>query len=296
MGQNQQNETLKYFKKHALEWKRKASTSLSDEVNIIKQRNDYVIKVIKERKHTDLTLDIGCGTGDLVCEIAQKRISALGIDFAKEMIDIAAKKAKKLGVDRAKFQCCSVLNYPCDPNKYDLISANGFIEYISLKELDKVLNFSLKVLKSHGSLILGSRNSLFNIFSLNKFTEEEIKEKNINLLLSEAIGLVKARHMNELAGLKTAPFQKKSKKHPNTDIKVSTRFQYTPVQLINILKAKGFKPVEVFPIHIHGVVPIFKEKYPAVHGNISNLLQNYAQGNMSLIPYASSFMIHVKKA
>ena len=98
-----------------------------------------------------------------------------------------------------------------------------------------------------------------------------------------------------MIGIKAAPLQKEEKEHQQTGIKVTTRYQFTPAQLINMLKDRGFEPVEIFPIHIHGVLPKFKDKYPAIHGNISNLLQNYAQSNMILIPQSSSFMIHVKK-
>ncbi|TAL81553.1 MAG: class I SAM-dependent methyltransferase [Bacteroidetes bacterium] len=295
METKQQNEAFKYFKKYAQDWKRKANINTKDKVNIIKQRNDYVIKVVDERDRAELVLDVGCGTGDLVCELAKKGISAIGVDFAKEMIDIARENAKNLNLEKATFECCSTFDYHFEPNKYDAVSANGFIEYISYEELNKFLEISLKTLKSGGSLVLGSRNRLFNIFSLNKFTEEEISENNINLLLLEAIQIVKSSDIKDLIGLKTVSLQKEEREHQRTGIKVTTRYQFTPVQLINILTDEGFEPVEIFPIHIHGVLPKFKDKYPAIHGNVSNLLQSYAQSNTSLIPQSSSFMIHVKK-
>lgn len=295
MKTKQQNEALKYFEEHAQDWKRQAAMDTKDNVNIVKQRNDYVIKVVNERDDTELVLDVGCGTGDLVCELAQKGIRAIGVDFAEEMIGIARKKAKGAGFKRATFECHSIFDYDFESNKYDVISANGFIEYISYKELDKFLDISLKALKSKGSLVLGSRNRLFSIFSLNEFTVEEISERNIKPLLLEAIQVVKSHSLKDLIGLKTAPWQRAGKEHHQTGIKVVTRYQFTPVQLANLLADRGFEPVEIFPVHIHGVPPRFKDKYPAIHGNISNLLQNYAQDNKSLIPQSSSFMIHVKK-
>ncbi len=291
----QQAEALKYFKEHAQNWKQKADISQKEGVNVIKQRNDYVLKVVDERDNSRLVLDVGCGTGNLVCELARKNIQAIGVDFAKEMIDLAKENAQQLNLEKARFECCSVFDYPFEPDQYDLISANGFIEYISYDELGKFLKISLKALKSGGSLVLGSRNRLFNLFSLNKFTEEEISENNLKLLLLEAIQIVKSDNIKDLIDFKTAPLQNEGKEHQPTGIEVSTRFQFTPVQLINLLKNSGFEPVEIFPIHIHGLVPKLKDKYPEVHRDISNLLQSYAQDNMSLIPQSSSFMIHVKK-
>lgn len=295
MDTKQQKEALDYFRKYADDWRKKAGIDSRDKVNVIKQRNDFVLKVIDEREKTKIALDIGCGTGDLVCEMASRGIDAIGVDFAKEMIEIAEGNAKKVKKGKARFECCSIFDFQFDPDKYDVISANGFIEYISYKELDQLLNLSWKALKMGGSLVLGSRNRLFNIFSLNEFTKDEIEGGNIVRLLLEAIQIAKSDNINDLIGFTTVPFQEEQKEHKDTGIKVSTRYQFTPAQLVNMLKAKGFEPIEIFPIHIHGVVPKFKDKNPVVHGIISNLLQNYANGNMSLIPQSSSFMIHVKK-
>jgi 2-polyprenyl-3-methyl-5-hydroxy-6-metoxy-1,4-benzoquinol methylase len=294
MDTRQQNEALDYFKRHADDWQKKGSIDSQDKVNVIKQRNDFVLKVIGEREKTKTVLDIGCGTGALICEIASRGIHAMGIDFAKEMIEIAENNAKRIKQGKAKFECCSIFDFQFDPSKYDVISANGFIEYISHKELDQLLNLSLKALKKGGSLVLSSRNRLFNIFSLNEFTKEEVENGNITALLLEAIQIVKSENINDLVGFDTAPLQKEDERHKDTGIKVSTRYQFTPGQLVNMLKGKGFDPIEILPIHVHGVTPKFKDKHPSVHGNIANLLQNC--GSMSLIPQSSSFMIHVKKA
>jgi 2-polyprenyl-3-methyl-5-hydroxy-6-metoxy-1,4-benzoquinol methylase len=295
MDKEHQNEVLNYFNKYAQHWKIKAMKESEDEVNIINQRNNYVIQIIDERDKTQVVLDVGCGTGDLICAIAKKGITAIGVDFSKDMIMIAKENSRSLNADKASFICCSIFDYNFENNKYDVISANGFIEYISYKELNMFLEKSLMSLRSGGSIILGSRNRLFNILSLNEFTDDEIKQNTVKLLLMEAMQISKIDDINELGGIKTIPFQKKGKEHTQTGIKVATRYQYTPGQLINMLKDKGFEPVEIYPIHVHGVLPNFKKNYPSIHASISNFLQQYARNNMSLIPQSSSFMIHAKK-
>ena len=124
--------------------RKKGNLNSQDKVNIIKQRNDFVLKVISERKETENVLDIGCGTGNLVCEIALRGLDAIGVDFAKEMIKIAKDNAKKIRSGKAKFTCCSIFDFQFVSGKYDVISANGFIEYISYKELNRLLNLCWK--------------------------------------------------------------------------------------------------------------------------------------------------------
>lgn len=291
----QQKETLSYFKKHAAEWSKKAKSKAEDTVNIVKQRNDYVLNIIEKRKKTEIFLDVGCGTGDLVNEIAKRGICAVGVDFAEEMIKIAKDNAKKNEYNLANFICCSIFDLNFNNTKYDVISANGFIEYISFEQLNRFLEIAFKHLRKGGSLVLGSRNRLFNLFSLNDFTQNEIKEVMVKSLLLESIALVKGLSIKELTNIEPIPLPKVNQKQLNSGIDVSVRYQYTPVQLIKILKHKKFKPTHICPLHIHGVVPQFKNRYPAIHANISNFLQPYAQDNTSLLPHASSFMIHAKK-
>ena len=286
---DQQDETMNYFREHAQEWKRKAGDG---DVNVIAQRNSFVLRAV--RHHDGSMLDVGCGTGDLVCAMAQKGMNAVGVDFSQEMINIARETASRLHLSNARFECCSIFDYHIQ-NHFDVLSANGFIEYISYAELEKFLDIAFHGLKTRGSLILGSRNRLFNIFSLNSFTEQELRENSFTALVAEAIAVARASSVTELTGLKTIAFQRKDIIHEGTGIPVATRFQYTPIQLINLLCEKGFETVEVFPIHIHAFPPLCKDKYPTIHASISNALHHYAEGNMSLIPQSSSFMIHALK-
>ena len=111
MRSSQQEEALRYFKSHAEEWKKKAESSDQHRVNVIQQRNRYVLQVLKNRSVTRFALDVGCGTGDLVCEIAKQDIPVLGIDYAQEMIDIALKKKHDMQLEMANFERCSIFDF-----------------------------------------------------------------------------------------------------------------------------------------------------------------------------------------
>jgi len=295
MGTRQQEETLLYFREHARDWKTKASSADERKVNVIQQRNGFVLSVIANRATTTSTLDVGCGTGDLVCEIARTGIHATGVDFAQEMIDIARARGQEQGLDAAQFCCSSIFDFDLTQHRYDLVSANGFIEYISLEELDRFLDLSHQALNPGGSLVLGSRNRLFNIFSLNSFTLEEIDSGTATLLLQEATLLAQGIRLAALAESDAAPFQKPCSERIRTGIDVATRYQFTPAQLARMLKARGFTIKQLYPIHIHSVPPAFEAQHPETHASISTLLQDYAHEQLSLVPYSSSFMLHVER-
>ena len=295
MKTKQQQEALEYFKKSADKWKEKTDGLDQHSVNIIRQRNEFVKKIVSENKPIGSFLDVGCGTGELVCQIAKLEIEATGVDYAQEMIDLALKKVYEESISNAKFVCSSIFDLKMEQNSFDCISANGFIEYISHREIEIFFDIIAKTLTSGGSFVVGSRNRLFNLISMNKFTLKELESDSFDLLVKEAVKWNTANEIEEVLNVHPAPIQASETEHENTGIDVTTRFQYTPLQLIKMLRSRDFNFVEVCPVHIHGVTPSFKEKNSGVHTSIANLLQTYARQSNHLLTHASTFMLHVKK-
>lgn len=299
MKTKQQNETLNYFDKFAGDWKEKALGNKDNQVNIINQRNDYVLEVIKARGKNSKTLDVGCGTGELVHEIGKLNINAIGIDFAAEMVRLAKEIAANENIKNTDFTCASVFDFEMDNDSLDVLSANGFIEYISHSQFDMFITKAHSWLKKDGSFVFGSRNRLFNLFSMNQYTVHEITNNHIEKLLKEAVHIANLSELSELINFDAVPLENPEKVHTNTGIDVSTRYQFTPAQLATMLNANGFEVKELCPIHIHGVIPAFASEHKDVHYNVSNLLSQVGdsdkQSRNKLIPLASSFMIHAVK-
>src|SRR3972149_3113629 len=98
----QNQETLLYFNKAAQEWQLKAEGK-TQAVNVIAQRNQTVIRVMKNLDIVRRALDIGCGTGDLVLEMAAMGIEAIGVDFAPPMIEACNSKKRQRKGENATF-------------------------------------------------------------------------------------------------------------------------------------------------------------------------------------------------
>jgi 2-polyprenyl-3-methyl-5-hydroxy-6-metoxy-1,4-benzoquinol methylase len=123
MTTRQQEEILLYFSEHAREWKDRAASADEQKANITRQRKGFVLFVIQHRTTTRSALDVGCGTGDLVCDIAGIGIDATGVDFSWEMIDIARNRGGKQERDQAHFHCSSIFDFALTQRRYDVISA-----------------------------------------------------------------------------------------------------------------------------------------------------------------------------
>jgi 2-polyprenyl-3-methyl-5-hydroxy-6-metoxy-1,4-benzoquinol methylase len=74
--------------------------------------------------------DIGCGSGRFVASLAKRGAQVTGVDFAPDMLKLAAQLAEKEGVaDRCKFVLSDALSWKTD-EKFDLVIAIGFWDYV----------------------------------------------------------------------------------------------------------------------------------------------------------------------
>ncbi|MBD1168999.1 class I SAM-dependent methyltransferase [Pelagibacterales bacterium SAG-MED08] len=286
----QQKQTKFFFNQDAKNWAARSDFKTNKTFNIIQERNSYVIRQIKKYNLKSL-LDVGCGIGDL-CYLAAKEIrSSVGIDYASEMIRIAKKKFKKKNLN---FINESFFKYEPE-NKFDCISANGFIEYISLNDIKKFLEQSNNLLNKNGYLVFGTRNRLFNLFSLNKFSTNELRKKSFKNFYEESI-LLNQLQLNDFIKLKKNKFEEVPFKQPMTNINVDKRHQFSPLQLVDILLKHNFKIIDIHPANYHPVMPSLNFKNKKYKGFAHHVFNLNDKNKLPYIPFSSTFMITAKKA
>ncbi len=292
---NQQKQTLNYFSQNAADWQRKASVA---SFSVIDNRHNAVLEVMKDYKDGRLLLDVGCGTGQLAVEASKKGWHSVGIDYAGSMIDICKSNNREAGAN-AEFHCASIFDFDIKAASYDVVSAQGFIEYISLVELDTFLGLIGKGLKNGGAIALGSRNRLFNLHSLNEFSLLELQLDSVKNLLRESIILQSSKSQSEAIG-KLAELNyaySHPDTHPETGIKVETRFQFSPADLIRRLAKHGLRPTRIFPVHFHGLpLSLIKDdRLNPLHAELADLISRQYINSHAFVPYSSSFVIEAKK-
>lgn len=291
----QQKQTLDYFSANADDWQKKATQK---QYSVIDNRHAAVLETIKRHGAVKHFLDVGCGTGQLVLEVAKLGVNAEGIDFSSEMI---TKCEENKGVTKlpVNFNCGSFFDLSLPASTYDVISAQGFIEYISLEELDVFFATCFQTLAAGGFLALGSRNRLFNIHSLNDFTLLELHLNTEKLLLAESVALQTSLTQDEaitnLYAVESIYPQPES--HPVTGIKVDTRYQFSPADLMARMRKHGFKPTAVYPVHYHGLPlgAIKEEPMASLHKDLAKLVLKDKICDARYVPYSSSFVIEARK-
>ncbi|HYN20131.1 MAG TPA: methyltransferase domain-containing protein [Thermoanaerobaculia bacterium] len=294
MKTEQQEQALEFFRRFASDWRRRAEGGELWKVNVIRQRNEYVLEVVRRKGDVRRFLDVGCGSGELVCDVAALGASAEGVDFAPEMVELGRNLAQQRKLESARFACASVFDYEPEGRPLDLIAANGFIEYFSRSELLELLSRMRSWLAPGGSLVVGSRNRLFNLFSLNDYSRLERRSGALEPLLGEAIEIAGAETWaNALDALRRCKaLLPEVGSHPITGVEVATRHQYTPAELVARCENANFEVVELRPIHYHAAPPGFARRHPEIHVATAELFQENAAGEPALLPFSSSFMVH----
>jgi 2-polyprenyl-3-methyl-5-hydroxy-6-metoxy-1,4-benzoquinol methylase len=292
----QQVETRSYFRRAAEDWRAKSESPGAD-VDVIGQRNGFVLDLAGRLGSVGDFLDLGCGTGELAIEMAAGGARSVGVDFADEMVTLAIDKARRQGATDCVFHCRSVFDFDGGSGAFDLISGLGLIEYMSLNETERLLDLCRGWLRPGGHIVLGSRNRLFNVFSLNSYTQTELDLGTVAALVEEATSISTAADMEScLLALRRRETKLPAfESHAFTGIGVQTRHQYTPAELVRLLEVHGFVAAELSPIHFHGLSPRLKTAHPDLHKSFAEGLHPSIVGTHFAVPMSSSFMIAARK-
>ena len=116
----------------------------------------FLERIIKlaELNGNEKILDVGCGTGILACEIAEKYkdISISGIDISENLINLAKRKTSKNDYN-IDFRVGSVLELPYKQNIFDVVFTSIMFHQLDVGEKRKAVQEIYRVLKSNGRYI-----------------------------------------------------------------------------------------------------------------------------------------------
>ncbi len=98
-------------------------------------------------------LDLGVGTAELYTKISPQRVMLTGVDFAKNMLEIAKLKVPHGNFIEADF--VNGLSEYLKDSKFDFIVCTFTIEHMNIHQLVDFIHYYLKYLSPFGKIIIG---------------------------------------------------------------------------------------------------------------------------------------------
>lgn len=135
-------------------------------------------------------LEIGCGVGDMACELAravQPNGKVTAVDISKEQLEIAQQKAKDLNINNIEFKQLSLEQLADLEQKYDLAYTRWVLVF--LKNPQQNLQTMLDCLKPNG--ILSCEDCTINNVNVFSYPPSSTTQFFENMLLKNftALGL-----------------------------------------------------------------------------------------------------------
>lgn len=130
---------------------------------------------------------------------------------------------------------------------------------------------------------------------MNEYTQLEIELGTIKNLLAEAIAIQTSPSQHSLfETLNQFDFDLElPSSHPNTGIDVSTRYQYTPSDLIARFRQADLIPYQIYPINFHTMPQslLSDEKLSLIKDQLSSVVATDFQTTHQFVPFSSSFVM-----
>jgi 2-polyprenyl-3-methyl-5-hydroxy-6-metoxy-1,4-benzoquinol methylase len=183
-------------------------------------------------------LDIGCGTGRHAIELTKRGYTVVGVDLSDSQLNRAREKASLHNL-QIVFQKHDARNLPF-LYEFDLVImlCEGGFTLMETDEMNyQILHNAANALKPKGKLIFTTLNALFPLFhSVKDFLDSNAKEGNAKCG-SISFDLITFREHN-IVNVEDDLGNKK-------ELHCNERY-YTPSEITWLLKALGFKTIDIF--------------------------------------------------
>ncbi|SHO43073.1 class I SAM-dependent methyltransferase [Anaerocolumna xylanovorans] len=143
---NYQERTVTKTKKHFEE-----SAEYYDESfdgKFVKPMYEHILRRLRKEECASI-LDVGCGTGNVLIELANGSRKLYGVDLSENMVNIAKERLK----DSAVIVTADAGELPFENNSFDILLCNASFHHYPQPEA--VLGEMRRVLKPSGVLLIG---------------------------------------------------------------------------------------------------------------------------------------------
>jgi amino acid adenylation domain-containing protein/thioester reductase-like protein len=157
---------------------------------------DLVGNVLADRRvDSPAILEIGCGTGMLLEDLAPACSRYDATDLSNVVVERARARARELGLEQVRVVCAPADSATFVQETYDLVILNSVVQYFpDWKYARRVIANALRRLKPTGALIVGDVRALHLAPRFYRFVAEHRAGEDVQRVAGEAARLQAAEH------------------------------------------------------------------------------------------------------
>jgi 2-polyprenyl-3-methyl-5-hydroxy-6-metoxy-1,4-benzoquinol methylase len=246
--------------------------------------NHFAFLKGNERFHTNgvqSLIEVGVGHGNAIPVFTAEGFTVAGFDHKPELVAESKVMSADFGQDPeyiilADIEDATSYSTLYNAGNFDALVAMGVMPHVGNEELS--LRNMAALLKPGGEVLIEYRNSLFSLFTFNRFTHEFILEDLLSNVSSDSRAIVDSTLRGKFDVTKPAP--------------ASSKF-HNPFEVEKQFAELGFTDIEILPFHYHAMLPSVESQNPEVFRRDSIALESEDSGWKGLF-LCSAYVVHAK--
>jgi len=276
--EKQRKNCKEFFEKNVHLW----NTYYDDKEGNPYKHNLVILKsILQNYDSTNTLLDLGCGTGIPLLEFLKMGFSAQGCDFVDKSIDLTKQRLKEHDFDdNLVFSLDIEDSSTLSSQKFDIITSVGLFPHII--DDKQALQNTKSMLNDDGIVLIQYRNDLFNLFTLNAYSEDFFKR----LIDFDTLPDIFKKSLDDFyaQNLSTAAI--------NSQFGLISKF-HNPLNIENELyKPMGFEIKNIHFFHYHRLPPIFQTYDNKLFRKLSDDIEDPSDWRGHFL--ASSFIVEAQ--
>jgi 2-polyprenyl-3-methyl-5-hydroxy-6-metoxy-1,4-benzoquinol methylase len=226
--------------------------------------NYFRLKILKkEVKKLGATsiYEAGMGEGTPLAHMAHMGLRVAGSDIATNMVDAAKANFTRRGLDPDVIQIGNIDDPASFANQledglFDAMMASGVLPHVADDEI--ALRNMRSIVRPGGSVFIEFRNSMFSLFTLNRFTKSFIMDELL-CAVPDALRDATAAELDKRLATDMPPLRDRNVEGDGPGYDLIQANYHNPLELLEQFSKLGFSDMKIHWYHFHPAPPMLEK-------------------------------------